>query len=208
MGWIFNPLGVRVPVVLGGFSGLAEGQDGAVLALRGEFLVCLSLGRRKRARRNYTKWKFVKLDCLETFDQWASLSKPRHLAYSQGRVHITDRGLHKVLTVELATGLQAAAGYLGSGPGQWRRPAGILADEAGNLLVVDRDNHRLSIFSRTGAFVRTVVSEWASPGAAGPGARGGAALRRVGDAVWLVCTGAGGGGGALVRFQVKVGAEE
>ena len=36
-------------------------------------------------------------------------------------VHITDSGLHRLVTVDLATGHRTTAGFLGSGPGQWRR---------------------------------------------------------------------------------------
>ena len=46
--------------------------------------------------RNYTKWILTKLTVLANFDNWEKLSKPRNLAYSSGKVFVTDRGLHKV----------------------------------------------------------------------------------------------------------------
>ena len=73
--------------------------------LQGENLVKLSLGPNKKRRgkngkkynvRNYSKWELTKLTVLESFDNWEKLSKPRDLAYSCGKVYVTDRGLHKV----------------------------------------------------------------------------------------------------------------
>ncbi len=54
--------------------------------------------------------------------------------------HITDITDCAQVTVDLATGHRA--GFLGSGPRQWRLPAGIAADVAGNMLVVDQGNCR------------------------------------------------------------------
>ena len=106
--------------------------------IQGENIVKLSLGpKRKRTGkygkkyfvRNYTKWNLTKLTVLENYDNWEKLSKPRNLAYSSGKVYVTDRGLHKVdalafdkvlnlapkvLIVNLESGSQSASGYLGS----------------------------------------------------------------------------------------------
>ena len=42
-----------------------------------------------------TSWRH-KGTVLENYDNWEKLSKPRNLAYSSGKVYVTDRGLHKV----------------------------------------------------------------------------------------------------------------
>ena len=74
--------------------------------IQGENIVKLSLGKKRwtwgkngkryMKRRNYTKWDLTKLTVLANFDNWEKLSKPRNLAYSSGKVYVTDRGLHKV----------------------------------------------------------------------------------------------------------------
>ena len=74
--------------------------------IQGENIVKISLGPNKNRKnwktgkrytaRNYTKWNVTKLTVLANFDNWEKLSKPRNLAYSSGKVYVTDRGLHKV----------------------------------------------------------------------------------------------------------------
>ena len=85
---------------------MVAGQCIIPIAIQGENIVKLSLGPNKkrwdkRAKkrysvRNYTQWKVTKLTVLANFDNWEKLSKPRNLAYSSGKVYVTDRGLHKV----------------------------------------------------------------------------------------------------------------
>ena len=177
----------------GKFSGLAEGKDCDILTLRGEFLVTLSLGLGRKTRNKYRRWNLTKLTVLETFENWASLSKPRHLAYSQGRVYITDKGLHKILVVDTVSGQQTSAGFLGSGQGQWRRPMGLVADKAGNVIVLDQGNNCLHILDRGGKFVRRCCE-------LEPRMRRGGALRLEGDSLWLVV---GGGEGGVANFTLR-----
>ena len=176
--------------VEGEFSGLAEGDHGDILTLKGEFLVCLSQGK---DLQNYHHWKLVKLTILETFDNWTSLSRPRHLTYSQGKVYITDLGLHKIIIVDLDSNKQTLGGFLGSELGQFKKPTGICADHSGNLLVLDQGNGALSVFNSLGVFVRDLYRlepDW----------RLGAALRLVGDTLWMACRG---DKGALVELRLK-----
>ena len=77
-----------------------------LFVIQGENIVKISLGPNKNRKnwktgkrytaRNYTKWNVTKLTVLANFDNWEKLSKPRNLAYSSGKVYVTDRGLHKV----------------------------------------------------------------------------------------------------------------
>ena len=190
---IFNNYAVLIQEVKGHFCGLAEGKDCDILTLRGEFLIRLSLGVGRKTRNKYNRWNTTKLTVLETFENWASLSKPRHLAYSQDRVYITDKGLHKILMVDTVSGRQSSAGYMGSGQGKWRRPMGIVADKAGNLIVLDQGNNCLNILDCSGKFVRQCCD-------LEPKMRRGGALRMVGDSLWLVV---GGGEGGLAAFTLR-----
>lgn len=45
-------------------------------------------------------------------------------------------------------------GRHGSALGQFDRPAGICVAPSGNIVVVDKDNHRVQIFQADGTFVR------------------------------------------------------
>ena len=77
----------------------------------------------------------------------------------RGRLHAIAGAAS--LCAFLATATPAVAfeqldqiGSSGSGAGQLAFPSGIATDPAGNLLVADRSNHRVSEFGPTGAFIR------------------------------------------------------
>ncbi len=55
-------------------------------------------------------------------------------------------------------------GSYGSGPGQFYLPHGLSTGDAGHLYVADAENHRISVFTWGGAFIR----QWGSYGT-GPG---------------------------------------
>lgn len=46
-----------------------------------------------------------------------------------------------------------------SGPGQFSSPSSVIADELGNMMVVDRDNRRLLVFNPLGQFVKELECE-------------------------------------------------
>jgi len=201
---IFDKYGVKQQEVSGRFHGLVEGEGGDIFTLKGENIVKLSLGPNKkrwdkRAKkrysvRNYTQWKVTKLTVLANFDNWEKLSKPRNLAYSSGKVYVTDRGLHKVLVVDLVSGSQSSAGYLGSETGKWIKPTGVLVDQVGHLLVVDQGNARLALCDGSGTFLRQSLI-------LGENVRQAGVLRMYGDKLWLVSRG---NGGALISLSMKM----
>lgn len=55
-------------------------------------------------------------------------------------------------------------GSAGSGNGQFKHPAGIAVDSAGNLWVADVENNRIEEFNGSGTFVKSVGSSGSGPG--------------------------------------------
>ena len=98
----------------------------------------------------------IKLSVIQTFKDWQPLSKTRFLTYKDGKVVITDLGLHKLYFVDLVTGEQTASGYMGTKVGQFKRPTGVVADEWGNLVVGDNENNRLVVFNKVEQLVKVV----------------------------------------------------
>ena len=83
----------------------------------------------------------ILIRAVREFDNWQKLSSLAYLCYNQGKVFMTDMGLHKILIVDLTTGKQTVKGYLGDEPGQFKKPTGIVVDDVGNLLVGDSGNN-------------------------------------------------------------------
>jgi len=146
--------------IRGVFHGLAEGSDGEIFTLsknrNGE--MCL---KKLSKEKSDSKAKFkicgqIKLRVVQTFEDWQLLSKTRFLTYNDGKVIITDLGLHKLYFIDLVTGEQTASGYMGSKVGQFKRPTGVVADEWGNLVVGDSENNRLVVFNKVGQLVKVV----------------------------------------------------
>ena len=138
----------------GKYRGLTEGQDGEILTLRGQEVLKFS-----KADGIFVLKETIKLVTLEGFEKWYTLSKPRHLLYSRGTgsLHITDYGLHKVVTIDLQTNKQSAVGYFGEGIGQLKNPAAMIADDMGNLLVLDQGNDRIVVCTSSGVWVKVMV---------------------------------------------------
>lgn len=55
-------------------------------------------------------------------------------------------------------------GTLGSGNGQFNSPRGVAVDATGNVFVADRTNHRIQVFSPSGAFIRTFGTQGSANG--------------------------------------------
>ena len=107
---------------------------------------------------------------------------------------ITDKGLYKIFIVDLTTGNQTMKGYLGDGPGQFKRPIGIVFDDVGNLLVGDSGNKRLGVYTDEGKFIKVVRSKaWHSQSPCG--------LVRVDDLVYVALK--GDKDGAIARYKLE-----
>jgi len=133
----------------GVFHGLTEGPEGEIYTLSKNKDGNTFLKKLVRTQNHY-KWMGQISISTET------LSKARFLLYSNEKIFITDQGFHKLFIVDLRTGEQTVTGYMGSNPGQLKRPTGLLADDMGNLLVGDSGNNRLSVYTDEGKFVKVV----------------------------------------------------
>ena len=113
-----------------------------------------------------------------------------------GRLHISDKGLHKLLLVDLNTGQQTASGYLGEGMGQFKRPSGMVVDKEGNLLVVDQGNNRVLVYTSSGNWVRVVAD--------GPeGMEQPCGVSVCGDSVMVAFMGNKDGRGGVLRYKME-----
>ena len=133
---------------------------------------------------------------IKEFTNWKNLSKPRHIAYSMGRLYLSDKGLHKLLLVDLKTGEQKASGYFGEGVGQFIRPAGMVVDKEGNLLVVDEGNSRVQVYTGSGNFVRIAfLGQEGLDHACG--------ISVFMDTVIVACMGNSNGRGGLAKYKIE-----
>lgn len=72
-----------------------------------------------------------------------------------GRVLLTDEKRPAVSVLDPKTGQASVVGSAGVGPGQYVRPGGIYGGGAREILVLDRAQTSVHVFSTTGAYVRT-----------------------------------------------------
>jgi len=146
--------------IRGVFHGLAEGSVGEIFTLSKSKIGEMCLKKfTKESFKSREKFKYsgqIKLSIIQTFKDWKTLSKTRFLTYKDGKVMITDLGLHKLYMVDLVTGKQSASGYMGTKAGQFQRPTGVVADDLGNLVVGDSENNRLVVFNKVGQLVKIV----------------------------------------------------
>ena len=101
---------------------------------------------------------------------------PRSVAVSSGVIYVADSLDHRVVAfdrtgrVALDLGLRqpASSGQTiyaaGAGPGQFNRPSGVAVDSSGRIYVADTGNHRVQVFSSTGAFQLAFSMPAAGPG--------------------------------------------
>jgi len=146
--------------IRGVFHGLAEGSGGEIYTLSknktGEMCLKKVSKDNSDSRSRFKICGQIKLSVIQTFNDWKPLSKTRFLTYSNGKVMITDLGLHKLYMIDLVTGEQTASGYMGTKVGQFQRPTGVVADEWGNLVVGDSENNRLVVFNKVRQLVKIV----------------------------------------------------
>ena len=196
---IFNKGVQALQTISGRFYGLAEGPGGEVFTLKQDeenrvFIKQLERKGKKRGSR-FEFTASIAVTVVHHFHNWATLSKVRFLMYSMGMVYISDLGLNKMYIIDMKTGQQTSAGYLGGDNGEIKRPTGLLADDLGNIMLADSDNDRLVVFTKSGRFVKVIRLEGGKFSAPH-------GLMRQGNTVLAVYMGREGQGG-VVRYRVK-----
>jgi len=155
---IFNERCQLVATFQGRFYGLAEGENDEFFTFSygDTSIVKMGLGMVKD-RRMYEVKQRTRLTIMTEFENWRRLSKPSHLVFCQGKIMMSDKGLHKIFTVDLVGGQQSAWGYFGEGLGQFKRPSGMVVDKSGNLILVDEGNNRILMYQISGKFVKVIT---------------------------------------------------
>ncbi len=124
----------------------------------------------------------------------AQLTSPAGMAVDgAGNLFIADRDNHRIRKVDPAGVIATVAGTVGEGDGgaavaaRLAAPAGVAADEAGNLFIADTHNHRIRKVDPTG-----VIATVAGTGEAGFSGDGGAATEaQLGAPTGVAVDGAG-----------------
>jgi len=80
--------------------------------------------------------------------------QPEGVAINATNVFVSTH--HQVKVYDYAANHIRTIGSLGSADGQFNRPAGIVADNSGNLYVADWGNQRVQVFDNAGNFVRKI----------------------------------------------------
>jgi len=83
--------------------------------------------------------------------------KPTHTAFgSNGDVFVTDGyGNSRIVRLNSDGKFIQEWGKAGAGPGEFKSPHAAIVDNMGRLLVCDRDNQRIQIFSQDGMLLET-----------------------------------------------------
>jgi len=86
-------------------------------------------------------------------------NRPTNLAVARnGDLYVTDGyGNARVHRFSAAGKLLASWGEPGTGPGQFMLPHGVAVDATGNVLVCDRENDRIQMFTADGRFIREIT---------------------------------------------------
>eukprot|EP00092_Neocalanus_flemingeri_P016904 GFUD01018283.1.p1 GENE.GFUD01018283.1~~GFUD01018283.1.p1 ORF type:complete len:1018 (+),score=268.26 GFUD01018283.1:39-3092(+) len=148
---------VKLIQSIGGvFHGLTEGPNGEIFTIGTNKLGRPVVKKLDRTLASYRWGGRILLTVVLEFENWKTLSQARFLLYSDQKIFITDEGLHKLYVVDLSTWKQVVSGYMGSKPGQFKCPTGLVADDLGNLLVGDSDNNRLVVYTGEGKFGKVV----------------------------------------------------
>jgi len=183
-----------IHAVSGTFHGLTEGPNLQILTLSKNKEGQNVIKRFAKTKYRYKYAGMILIRAVKDFDNWQKLSSLSYLCYNQGKVFMTDKGLHKIFIVDLTTGKQTVKGYLGDEPGQFKKPTGIVVDDVGNLLVGDSGNNRLGVYTDEGKFVKVVESEaWHSLSPRG--------LVRVDDLVYVALKGEKEGAIAMYKLE-------
>ena len=121
-----------IQTICGCFHGLTEGANGVIFTIQQSTEKSFLKGLKKYENDLVYKWTYsTELVVAQEFSEWSLLSECRFLLFDKNLLYITDSGLQKLYIVDLITHKQIASQV------QLERPAGLLMDDCGNLLISD-----------------------------------------------------------------------
>jgi DNA-binding beta-propeller fold protein YncE len=97
----------------------------------------------------------VRFNWLRTFGDFDSerdqLAKPTLMDIRDGRLYVPDIGTDRIYVFDLAGKPLFNFGGLGTGPGEFANPRGIMVDKvSGRVFVADTGNNRIQVFRPVG----------------------------------------------------------
>ena len=95
---------------------------------------------------------------------------PWAIAYNgtNNKVYVCDTLNHRITILNHDLTLHGSFGSIGSDPGQFNKPKGISVDTKGNVVVADRDNHRIQVFDASGHFLSAITHTMSGQQLQGP----------------------------------------
>jgi len=99
-----------------------------------------------------------------TVSEMPSLDQVRAIHPFEGGYLLVDQATHQVVAIGPDGAVRMRIGGKGSENGMFNFPADVAVDSQGRIHVVDRDNHRIQRFDRTGTFQRSWGGRGAFPG--------------------------------------------
>jgi DNA-binding beta-propeller fold protein YncE len=82
------------------------------------------------------------------------LDEPLDVWADSRRIYVSNGNAQSITVFGSDGSHQLTFGRPGSGPGAFREPSGVAADEGGSIYVADKYNHRIQIFDANGRFQR------------------------------------------------------
>ena len=101
-----------------------------------------------------------------------------------GRILVADSGNHRVQAFDSLGDFVSAFGSLGSGPGQFNSPQGMVVDGDGRVIVVDQGNNRLARLAFDGeafSYLDSITAGFNAPTGIAGDARGYLAIADTGN---------------------------
>ena len=90
-----------------------------------------------------------------------TFNRPNAVAFGpNGDVYVSDGYVNSRIVQFSGDGkfVRIIGGKKGSAPGELQLPHGVAVDQQGRIIVADSDNKRLSVFSKDGAFIKTLAA--------------------------------------------------
>jgi len=90
-----------------------------------------------------------------------AFNRPNAVGFGpNGEIYVSDGYVNSRIVQFTSDGkfVRIIGGKKGSGPGELQLPHGVVVDRQGRIIVADSDNKRLSVFSKDGAFIKTLAA--------------------------------------------------